>query len=145
MTPVSAPHAANRIFCFDSLQENNTLQKLVLIQCGIGDVGVAALAESLKVGFQFIHRRCILKIATHMLAHTFGAFRPRLAPAANHAFSIDFLQVNKHLTSLNMSGNKQITDKGWAEFAKGLAISIRALFHPMAPKMSSRNRYQHAF
>jgi len=39
-------------------QENNTLQKLVLIWCGIGDVGVAALAEGLKVGFQFL-RRCI--------------------------------------------------------------------------------------
>ena len=74
-----------------------------------------------------------------------NALRASLAPPANHAFSIDFLQVNKHLTSLNMSGNKQITDKVWAEFAKGLAVSIRALFHPMAPKMSSRNRYQHAF
>ena len=83
---VSTPHAANRIFCFDSLQENNTLQKLVLIQCGIGDVGVAALAEGLKVGFQFIHRRCILKIATHMLAHTFGAFGPRLAPPLTMSF-----------------------------------------------------------
>jgi len=69
--PVSPP--GNRIFCFDSLQENNTLQKLDLYRCGISDVGVAALADGLKVGFQFIHRRCILKIATHMLAHTFGA------------------------------------------------------------------------
>ena len=41
---------------------------------------------------------------------------------ANHVFSVDFLQVNKSLTSLNMADNKQITDKGWAEFAKGLAV-----------------------
>jgi hypothetical protein len=38
-----------------------------------------------------------------------------------------------------MSGNKQITDKGWAEFAKGLAVSIRASFDPMAPEMSTHN------
>jgi hypothetical protein len=49
--------------------------------------------------------------------------------------------VNKHLTSLNMGYNPQITDKGWAEFAKGLAVSIRAVFHPMAPEMSTHNRY----
>jgi hypothetical protein len=40
-----------------------------------------------------------------------------------------------------MSWNEQITDKGWAEFAKGLAVSICASFHPMAPKMSTHNRY----
>jgi hypothetical protein len=40
-----------------------------------------------------------------------------------------------------MTGNKQITDKGWAEFAKGLAVRIRASFHPMAPEMSIHDRY----
>ena len=35
------------------------------------------------------------------------------------------MQVNTCLTSLNMRSNKQITDKGWADFAKGLAVSIR--------------------
>jgi len=51
------------------------------------------------------------------------------------------LQVNTGLTSLDMSWNEQITDKGWAEFAKGLAVRIRASFHPMAPEMSIYDRY----
>jgi len=49
--------------------------------------------------------------------------------------------VNTGLTSLNMRRNRQITDQGWAELAKGLAVSIRALFNPMAPKMSTHNRF----
>ena len=64
----------------------------------------------------------------------------RLA-AANHAFLIDILQVNTGLTSLNMSQNEEITDQGWAEFAKGLAVSIRASCHPMAPEKSSHDQY----
>jgi hypothetical protein len=40
-----------------------------------------------------------------------------------------------------MSENEQITDEGWAEFAKGLAVSIRASFHPMAPEMRTYIRY----
>ena len=79
----------NGIVCFDSLQENNTLQKLVLYQCGIGDVGVAALAESLKVGFQFLHRPSILKMATHMLHILLVHVDPRYPPA-NRVFSFDF-------------------------------------------------------
>ena len=119
---------------------NNTVKitALDLSRCGIDDATVVRLGNALKV----CERSCLLIASSTLLLKT---CKPRLAPPANHAFSIDFLQVNKHLTSLNMSGNKQITDKGWAEFAKGLAVSIRALFHPMAPKMSSRNRYQHAF
>ena len=40
-----------------------------------------------------------------------------------------------------MSENKQITDEGWVEFAKGLAVSILASFHSMAFEMSTLNRY----
>ena len=80
-------------------------------------------------------------LASHILAHTFGAFRPQLAPPANHSFSIDILQVNTGLTSLDMTQNHQITDKGWAEIAKGLAVSIRASFRPTAPEMKTHNRY----
>ena len=40
----------------------------------------------------------------------------------NPVLLFDFLQVNTSLTSLDMRFNKQITDKGWAEFAKGLAV-----------------------
>jgi len=74
----------------------------------------------------------------------FHAFRLQLTPVSsppNHDSTIYFLQVSKHLTSLDMSSNRQITEKGWAEFAKGLAVSIRASFHPMAPEMSTHNRY----
>jgi len=38
-----------------------------------------------------------------------------------------------------MSNNEQITDKGWVEFAKGLAVNIRASFRPMAPEMITHN------
>jgi len=69
------------------------------------------------------------------------AFRASLAAPANHSFSINILQVNTGLTSLDISMNEEITDKGWAEIAKGLAVSIRASFYLMAPEMSTHNRY----
>jgi len=55
----------------------------------------------------------------------YASFKYILTPVsspANHAFLIDILQVNKHLTSLDTSSNAQITDKGWAEIARGLAV-----------------------
>jgi hypothetical protein len=49
--------------------------------------------------------------------------------------------VNTGLTYLDVCDNKQITDKGWAEFAKGLAVSVRASFDPRALEMITYNRY----
>ena len=106
----------------------------------IGNEGAAAIAKMLEVGSQPILSPIRLHLSYPGLNIVSYAFRASLA-AANRVFSIDFLQVNKYLTSLDMSWNKQITDKGWAEIAKGLAVSIRAVFHPMAPEMSAHNRY----
>ena len=52
------------------------------------------------------------------------AFRASLAPPPNRFFSSGFLQVNKSVTSLDMSENFSITDQGWTEIAKGLAVHI---------------------
>ena len=52
-----------------------------------------------------------------------------LVSAPNHVFSIDFLQVNTSVTILNMNYNSRITDQGWAEFAKGLAVLTLFLRH----------------
>ena len=75
-------------------------------------------------------------------AQHFPCVSNRVSSPANQTFSIDFLQVNTALTSLDMSENEGITE-GWAEFAKKLKVSIRASFHPKALEMSTHN--QHTF
>jgi hypothetical protein len=114
---------ANRIFCFDSLQENNTLQKLVLSQCGIGDVGVAALAEGLKVGFQFL-RRCILKIS-----HSFNLFRPLLSRSslkANHrACSLRNIQIAQN--PIGPKGSVALAEALFSLWSKVLLLFCKIL------------------
>ena len=57
----------------------------------------------------------------HIVSH---AFRASLAAANRLFLAFACLQVNKSLTSLNLAANRQITDNGWAEIAKGLAVCV---------------------
>jgi hypothetical protein len=129
-----------------TIKDNTAGNVVSFYNAGLNDKDCARLCEALEVIVQPLKQDIGLSLAaplpwwsaclTHVGHHV---LRMLVSAPPNHVFSIDSLQVNKHLTSLSMRYNPQITDKGWAEFAKGLAVSIRAVFHPMAPEMSTHN------
>ena len=133
------------------MQANKSLQTLDLACNSIRDAGAAALAEALKVvlgaqilifrlkkrflfAFMVIFNRChtlcgprhklILLMLLRTPSTSFHVFRAWLA-ATNRVFSIDFLQVNKSLQTLDLSSN-QISDPGAEALAEGLKVVFDA-------------------